>query len=74
MTGALAAEREAQGHALLGDQAACERALDLSAEWLAKEARRSEAPMQGTLTTPELRRWRAAGACSTLAGRRKPPT
>jgi len=49
----LAAEREAQGHALLGDRAACERALEASAELLAEAARGSAAPMQGTWTTPD---------------------
>ena len=48
----LAAEREAQGHALLGDRTACERALDRSAELLA-EAASGLVPLQGPWTTPD---------------------
>ena len=49
----LAAKREAQGHALLGDREACELALDRSAELLAEAGHGSAPPMQGTWTTPD---------------------
>lgn len=48
----LAAEREAQAYALLGDVDACFRALDRSAQWLA-DAARSSGPVLGTTRTPD---------------------
>lgn len=47
----IAAEREAQGHALLGDRDAFERALERSAELLAEAARGTAAPVQGPWAT-----------------------
>ncbi|QUH03147.1 helix-turn-helix transcriptional regulator [Saccharopolyspora erythraea] len=50
----LAAQREAQGHALAGDYDRCLRSLDRARELLARDARESEAPVLGTvnLTDP----------------------
>ncbi|KDN22117.1 helix-turn-helix domain-containing protein [Amycolatopsis rifamycinica] len=50
----LAAQREAQGHALAGDRAACERALDRSAALLAEAAETAGEPVLGTTTAPDL--------------------
>ncbi|HEX4722538.1 MAG TPA: helix-turn-helix transcriptional regulator, partial [Pseudonocardiaceae bacterium] len=49
----LAAEREAQGHALLGNRAECLRALDRSAEWLDEAASVSATPILGTWTSQD---------------------
>lgn len=49
----LAAEREAQGHALLGNRPDCLRALDRSAEWLDEDASTSSTPVFGTWTTAD---------------------
>ena len=50
----LAAQREAQGHALAGDRGACERALDRSAALLAEAAETAGEPVLGTTTAPDL--------------------
>lgn len=50
----LAAQREAQGHALAGDRSACERALDRSAALLAEAAETAGEPVLGTTTAPGL--------------------
>ncbi|MBO2457268.1 helix-turn-helix domain-containing protein [Actinomadura violacea] len=44
----LAAQREAQGHALAGDHAACMRCLDRAHDLLAAAAREHDAPVLGT--------------------------
>ena len=49
----LAAQREAQGHAMLGDSESCLRALDRSAALLDEAARMSATPALGTWTTPD---------------------
>jgi hypothetical protein len=49
----LAAQREAQGHAMLGDVESCLRALDRSAPLLDEAARLSATPALGTWTTPD---------------------
>ncbi|HEX9337912.1 MAG TPA: helix-turn-helix transcriptional regulator, partial [Pseudonocardiaceae bacterium] len=49
----LAAQREAQGHALLGDRDACLRALDRSAALLDEAASASAVPVLGNWTTPD---------------------
>ncbi|GAA0403539.1 transcriptional regulator [Acrocarpospora corrugata] len=48
----LAAQREAQGHALAGDYDACFRSLDQARELLA-DAEQSEAPVLGTTNLPD---------------------
>lgn len=51
----LAAQREAQGRALIGDHTACLRALDRSAEFLAEAAATEQAgPPLGSARTPDL--------------------
>lgn len=50
----LAAQREAQGHALAGDHAACRRALDVSAELLGAAEARDGTPELGTTHTPDM--------------------
>jgi hypothetical protein len=51
----LAAQREAHGYALLGDQESCLRALDRSAVLLDEAGRAPDAaPVLGTWTTPDL--------------------
>jgi tetratricopeptide (TPR) repeat protein len=49
----LAAQREAQGHAMLGDNESCLRALDRSAALLDEAARMSATLALGTWTTPD---------------------
>ncbi len=44
----LAAQREAQGHALAGDQSACLRSLDRAADLLGRPAERVDEPVLGT--------------------------
>ncbi|MFI1096051.1 helix-turn-helix domain-containing protein [Streptomyces sp. NPDC020917] len=48
----LAAQREAQGHALAGDRSACMRALDRAREFLAQGSD-SEGPVIGTMHLPD---------------------
>jgi len=49
----LAAQREAQGHALAGDYDACLRQLDLARELLMNAASESSAPVLGTANLPD---------------------
>lgn len=65
----LAAEREAQAYALLGDADACFRALDRSAEWLADAVRSAPGvPVLGTTRTPD-QTTMARGWCLVDLGR-----
>lgn len=50
----LAAQREAQGHALAGDHTACLRAIERSAVLLAEAAAAQTGPELGTAHTPDL--------------------
>lgn len=49
----LAAQREAQGYALLGDREACLRALDRSVALLDEAERATVTPVHGTWTSPD---------------------
>lgn len=52
---ALAAQREAQGHALIGDHTSCFRALERSASWLSDAATAAHDPLVlGTSRVPDL--------------------
>ncbi|MGC4858194.1 helix-turn-helix domain-containing protein [Micromonospora sp. DT41] len=72
----LAEQREAQGHALGGDEDACRRALDLAAEHLSRAAAPDGTPVVGTSTLADpvamVRGWclydlgRPAAAAETL--------
>ena len=49
----LAAQREAQGHAIAGDHSACMRSLDRARALLARHAPDSDAPVIGTMHLPD---------------------
>lgn len=49
----LAAQREAQGHALAGDRDACQRALDTARAQLAGQADDADAPVIGSMHLPD---------------------
>ncbi|WP_306820078.1 hypothetical protein [Streptomyces sp. DSM 40750] len=49
----LAAQREAQGHALAGDRHACQRALERARTLLARQDDGSEEPVIGTMHLPD---------------------
>ena len=49
----LAAQREAQGHALAGDRGACLRALDRARQFLARQDGDGDAPVIGSMHLPD---------------------
>ncbi|MFD8588656.1 helix-turn-helix domain-containing protein [Streptomyces sp. NPDC059637] len=49
----LAAQREAQGHAIAGDRTACMRSLDRARDLLARHTPDSDAPVIGTMHLPD---------------------
>ncbi|MEV2197220.1 hypothetical protein AB0I02_40525 [Streptomyces phaeochromogenes] len=64
----LAAQRRAQGHALLGEDAACFRALDRAAELMALAARESEADTPAAGAEPVIGSMHLAGLADFVAG------
>ncbi|MER7926202.1 hypothetical protein ABTY96_24165 [Streptomyces sp. NPDC096057] len=64
----LAAQRRAQGHALLGEDAACFRALDRAAELMTRESRAEEADPSAASTEPVIGSMHLAGLADFVAG------
>ncbi|MER6077089.1 DNA-binding protein [Streptomyces sp. NPDC001833] len=64
----LAAQRRAQGHALLGEDAACFRALDRAAELMTRAARDHESDPPGAGTEPVIGSMHLAGLADFVAG------
>ncbi|MFE4688734.1 transcriptional regulator [Streptomyces sp. NPDC056749] len=64
----LAAQREAQGHALLGEDAACFRALDRAADLMTRAAREGDQGERHSGTEPVIGSMHLAGLADFVAG------